>query len=252
MEFVEVSGSAVWSTKVKRQWRLLQKKGPLAFLNWRWHRFLASDTRDEVARELELRLANRPFIRLDLPISRHFSGFNADLVAYLKERKPTYVLQCGAWLLPKSFIAQVPPVLNLHPGILPGIRGLDPVFWALYYCHEEWLGSTLHLIDAGIDTGKPLLRLRLKRRSGDSMVDLIERQIDLESELLGLFVKHHSEGLEAYDQGGAATSIYRSNWTRSQYHRLKAAQWWGGNASPHGALESLSCVASPSLLKPGR
>lgn len=44
-------------------------------------------------------------------------------------------------------------VVNLHPSLLPSLRGPCPVFWALAQGHPE-VGVTLHIIDnAEIDTG---------------------------------------------------------------------------------------------------
>lgn len=228
---VQVGGLGVTAGKVRQQVALLRKKGLRDFVRWRMLRAAASPSRQEVMKELELRCAHLPYARADLPrLAASFSGFSNKLVRYLNQARPDFIIQCGAWLLPAAFVAQVPPILNLHPGILPGIRGLDPVFWALYYKRADWLGSTLHIIDAGIDTGKPLLRRVLARHPGDSLADLIVRQHEVERELLQLFVKHYPDGLKDHDAGGAAgKGIYRSTWTQEQYEALKAADWWGTN-----------------------
>lgn len=41
--------------------------------------------------------------------------------------------------------------LNLHPSLLPAYRGPDPLFWVLRDGAQP--GVTLHLMDAGLDTG---------------------------------------------------------------------------------------------------
>jgi hypothetical protein len=44
-------------------------------------------------------------------------------------------------------------VINVHPSLLPSLRGPCPVFWALFDGHQE-IGATLHMIDsAEIDAG---------------------------------------------------------------------------------------------------
>jgi methionyl-tRNA formyltransferase len=49
-------------------------------------------------------------------------------------------------------------ILNLHISYLPWGRGADPNFWA--WRDDEPHGVTLHLVDAGVDTG-PIIRRRL-------------------------------------------------------------------------------------------
>ncbi|RKT20199.1 formyl transferase-like protein [Streptomyces sp. 1114.5] len=46
-------------------------------------------------------------------------------------------------------------IINCHPGRLPGYRGVRPVNWALRN-REHLHGITIHVIDAGIDSG-PIL-----------------------------------------------------------------------------------------------
>ena len=56
----------------------------------------------------------------------------------------------GARILPSAVIERFPlGILNFHPGLLPEVRGLDALQWALYHGHS--LGVTAHLIDARVD-----------------------------------------------------------------------------------------------------
>src|SRR5690606_6274953 len=48
-------------------------------------------------------------------------------------------------------------VINMHTGISPRYRGADTIFWALHNEEPEWVGATIHLLDAGIDSG-PIIR----------------------------------------------------------------------------------------------
>ena len=45
------------------------------------------------------------------------------------------------------------PVVNVHAGITPRYRGVHGGYWALAERHPEWVGTTVHLVDPGIDTG---------------------------------------------------------------------------------------------------
>ena len=43
--------------------------------------------------------------------------------------------------------------INMHAGITPRYRGVHGGYWALAEQHPEWVGTTVHLVDPGIDTG---------------------------------------------------------------------------------------------------
>lgn len=45
------------------------------------------------------------------------------------------------------------PIINLHNGITPRYRGTGN-FWALHENMPKWLGTTVHYIDPGVDTGE--------------------------------------------------------------------------------------------------
>jgi phosphoribosylglycinamide formyltransferase-1 len=65
-------------------------------------------------------------------------------------------------------------IVNLHPAYLPefpGAHGIDDAFQA----GVDQSGVTVHLIDAGIDTGPILKQVRVPRLASDSMEDFEQR-----------------------------------------------------------------------------
>lgn len=48
------------------------------------------------------------------------------------------------------------PVLNVHAGITPQYRGVHGAYWALVEKDRAHCGVTVHLVDAGLDTGPVL------------------------------------------------------------------------------------------------
>jgi methionyl-tRNA formyltransferase len=72
--------------------------------------------------------------------------------------------------------------VNAHPGLLPRLRGSSSVGWALY--HDLPLGSTVHFVDASIDTGPIILRRRLAVCRGDTYEGLVRRTLTLSGELM--------------------------------------------------------------------
>jgi folate-dependent phosphoribosylglycinamide formyltransferase PurN len=237
---VELSGLGILKEKVLRQAQLLTKKGVLPYLRWRLDRHCADDTRREVAEVLTRSLAGAPFASFKPKIAGCFGGFSSSLVNFIAAERPDFVFQLGVGLVPAHFIRRVPPILNLHPGILPGIRGLDPIFWAHYYAREDWFGTTLHVIDDGIDTGPPLLRRRFAPRKNVHCGESIRDQVLMEIELLRVFFAHYPHDHTQFDSGGCEKSLYRSTWTKDQFARLKAANWWGPvEQKPRGSADSL-------------
>lgn len=61
------------------------------------------------------------------------------------------------------------PVLNFHAGINPAYRGQHGGYWARVMDDEENFGATVHLVDAGVDTGDVLYQVRVKPSRKDSM-----------------------------------------------------------------------------------
>ncbi len=65
-------------------------------------------------------------------------------------------------------------ILNIHPSLLPKYPGLNPVAKALAAGEKE-TGCTVHLIDAGVDTGEILRQERVAIVEGDTVESLTGR-----------------------------------------------------------------------------
>jgi methionyl-tRNA formyltransferase len=63
----------------------------------------------------------------------------------------------NAIIRPETFSLPVHGTINVHHGDVPDYRGGPPVFWELRDGLDR-VGFTIHLIDAGIDTGPVLAR----------------------------------------------------------------------------------------------
>jgi len=85
-------------------------------------------------------------------------------------------------ILRARVLAAFPPVLNIHPSLLPEYRGASPEFWQLDAgCTEG--GVTIHVIEAGIDTGPIVLQRRFPIESWLDADGLVERCIKVGIEL---------------------------------------------------------------------
>jgi methionyl-tRNA formyltransferase len=78
--------------------------------------------------------------------------------------------------------------LNAHPGWLPKYRGLGANAHALE--NGNLPGITVHYIDAGIDTGKIILREKMPISSNDSVAKINDRAVARGAELMANVIKH--------------------------------------------------------------
>jgi methionyl-tRNA formyltransferase len=128
------------------------------------------------AREIS-RLLNelpRPDCRLDLDGVTYVPSVNGpEAVRVLRALAPDLIIQAGAGVLKEQIFA-IPPrgTLNLHHGIAPLIRGMNSIYWGLWENQPSWIGSTVHLIDSGLDTGTPLAYCDVALSEGDMFPQL--------------------------------------------------------------------------------
>jgi folate-dependent phosphoribosylglycinamide formyltransferase PurN len=87
--------------------------------------------------------------------SHRVPSVNADeTVALLSSLQPDLVVVHGTRIIAARVLeAAGCPVVNMHAGITLRYRGVHGGYWALAEQHPEWVGTTVHLVDPGIDTG---------------------------------------------------------------------------------------------------
>lgn len=78
----------------------------------------------------------------------------ADSLQFIDDSNCKLVAFTGGGLIRQSLIAKAGiGVLNCHMGILPKYRGMDCTYWCSLNRDRENIGFTVHLMDAGVDTG---------------------------------------------------------------------------------------------------
>jgi len=73
-------------------------------------------------------------------------------------------------------------IINLHPGLIPEVRGLDALQWAIIENHP--LGVTAHVIDERVDAGHILMRNIIQEFKDDTFIDLSLRLYETQLEML--------------------------------------------------------------------
>ena len=106
----------------------------------------------------------------------------------------TDLMVLGGTRILRPPILAIPPkgTINAHPGLLPHLRGSSSVGWALY--KDLPIGSTVHYVDAGIDTGPILLQRQLPVRRGESYERIVRRVLTLSGHLMAEALVGLAEG----------------------------------------------------------
>lgn len=145
------------------------------------------------ARALErAKQANVPVKFIDPKAYKSRQAFDAELVKALRTAKAELIVLAGFMrLLSTDFLEAFPDrVINLHPSLLPAYPGLNAIQQALD-AGAKVTGCTVHLVDAGLDSGPIILQSRVDVGSDDSLESLSAKVHALEHrtlvEVIGLF-----------------------------------------------------------------
>ena len=117
------------------------------------------------------------------------------LLGNLEYHKPDLVVLAGFMkVLPAGFVAALSPnIINLHPSLLPAFPGAHAVRDALS-AGADATGATVHIVDAGVDTGPVLAQREIEIPSGISESDLHQQIKTIERSLLVEVVSQIAEG----------------------------------------------------------
>lgn len=85
---------------------------------------------------------------------------NADAVVSAVQQSDAYTLVvCGGPLLRAPVLSAVRGLaINQHAGWSPELRGAETILMALYHRRLDWVGTTVHVVDAHADAGAILRR----------------------------------------------------------------------------------------------
>jgi phosphoribosylglycinamide formyltransferase 1 len=117
------------------------------------------------------------------------------LLQNVKYHNPDLVVLAGFMkVLPESFVSALSPnLINLHPSLLPAFPGAHAVRDALA-SGASTTGATVHIVDAGVDTGPVLAQREVAIASGISEADLHEQIKTVERALIVDVVAEIAEG----------------------------------------------------------
>ena len=118
----------------------------------------------------------------DAPIDeqtvRRVKSVNDKEVRFIIDKvKPDVIVINGTRILSKKLLDSTDiKFINTHAGITPAYRGVHGGYWALTDKKPENFGVTVHLVDAGIDTGGILYQknIRISRADNFSTYPLLQ------------------------------------------------------------------------------
>ena len=113
------------------------------------------------------------------------AAWDRELTSVVRGFAPDWVVSAGFMrILGPEFLAEFPGrVLNTHPALLPAFPGAHAVRDALAY-GVSVTGCTVHLVDAGVDTGPVIDQRAVDVRPDDTEATLHERIKLVEREML--------------------------------------------------------------------
>ena len=117
------------------------------------------------------------------------------LLGNLQYHKPDLVVLAGFMkVLPAGFVSALSPnIINLHPSLLPAFPGAHAVRDALS-AGAGTTGATVHIVDAGVDTGPVLAQREIAVPMGITEPDLHEQIKAIERSLIVEVVSQIAEG----------------------------------------------------------
>ncbi len=123
-------------------------------------------------RMIEIAKAHGLSGRLDprIPIDRVGSLNDPEALEKIAALRPAVIVTVSCRILQKATLAAIRcPVINLHSGINPAYRGQMGGYWSLASGDAGNFGATVHLVDAGVDTGAILSQTRTTPSRRDSL-----------------------------------------------------------------------------------
>ena len=148
------------------------------------------------ARALErARAAGVPAIVVDHKAFPSREAFDNAVVEVLRAHAVDYVVLAGFMRIVTPTLLDAYPhrVVNIHPSLLPAFPGVAAQRKAVEY-GVRVSGCTVHLVDAGTDTGPIIAQAAVPVLDGDDEARLRERILEKEHELLPAVLQWIAEG----------------------------------------------------------
>jgi methionyl-tRNA formyltransferase len=184
--------------------------------------FAARDASEELLFADHRRLELQPGARLHVTSS---GGINdPDEIHDMSALSPEVLLVFGTGLLRGGIIGEFRGrIINLHLGLSPYYRGSGTNFWPLVNREPEYVGATIHYLDAGIDTGPLIAHVRPAMQASYGPHEIGNAAIVAGAATLVHAAKAHVAGaLQPTVQPGGGRLYQRKDFSADSVRRLWA------------------------------
>lgn len=111
---------------------------------------------------------------------------SAETVEWVEAARPDVVVLYGTGMIRQQLIERYRGrFVNLHLGLSPYYRGAGTNFWPLVNGEPEFVGATIHEVDAAVDAGAILSQVAGLIQPGDRAHEIGTRTIQSAARLLG-------------------------------------------------------------------
>lgn len=115
----------------------------------------------------------------------HVTSVNDEACLYaMQSLQPDIVIVNGTRIISKKILQSTQAVfINMHVGITPWYRGSHGGYWAVKNNDLDHFGTTIHLVDAGIDSGAVLKQafIRPDKRDNFATYPVLQTAIGIEA-----------------------------------------------------------------------
>jgi len=144
-------------------------------------------------------------------------------VEAMRSLEPERILVFGSGILREGIIGAFGgSIINLHLGLSPYYRGSGTNFWPLVNREPEYVGATIHALDAGVDSGDIFCHVRPEPAFADGPHDLGNKTIMAAVRALPAVVEAHVRGkIAGVPQWGGGRQYLRKDFSADAVRRLQ-------------------------------
>lgn len=119
-----------------------------------------------------------------LPLFQPTSLKSAERERLVSIKPDAIVVAAFGQILPQS-VLEIPPLgcINIHPSLLPRFRGVSPIPAAIL-SGDQFTGTSIMLMDKGVDTGPVLARAQIPVAEDDTTGSITEKLSRISAQLL--------------------------------------------------------------------
>lgn len=122
-------------------------------------------------------------LRTGFEVVRYDHIDSGQMLLDLMQRDPALVLLAGCGIVSSALLGIASlGVLNGHPAMLPGVRGVDVIDWSILY--DAPTGVTAHFAAPNVDAGDIVAQRRVEPEPGESWINFKDRIVRNQADCL--------------------------------------------------------------------